>query len=99
MIEFEEHFENILILRGFDPYSPLYSLIRDYNVKLVILEFFFYTSSCVFSDRTDLSRQRDAGQGCGKASQRSLNRLGSRRLVELFLTFVCMRVLLAVART
>ena len=30
--------ENILILRGYDFYSLLYYLIRDYNLKLVSLE-------------------------------------------------------------
>ena len=29
------------MLHGFDPYLPLYSLIHDYNFKLVSLELFF----------------------------------------------------------
>ena len=38
LIKFEEYFKNTLIICGFDPYSPLYSLIIDYNLKLVILK-------------------------------------------------------------
>ena len=38
LIKFEEHLKNTLILCGFDFYSPLYSLICDYNLKLVSLE-------------------------------------------------------------
>ena len=46
-----EYLENSLILCGFDPYSPLYSLIIDYNFKLVSLE---YVLTClrVFSTST-----------------------------------------------
>ena len=33
------------------PYAPLYSLILDYNLKLVSLGYIFDTSSCVFNDR------------------------------------------------
>ena len=38
-IEFEEHLKKTLILRGFDPYSPLYYLIFYYYLKLVSLEY------------------------------------------------------------
>ena len=37
-IKFEEHLKNTLILHGFDPYSLLYSLIREFNLKLMSLE-------------------------------------------------------------
>ena len=40
LIEFEEYLENTLILRGFDPYSPLYCLIHDYFLYFVSLELF-----------------------------------------------------------
>ena len=40
LIEFEEHLKNALILHGFNPYSQLYSLICDYNFKLVSFKFF-----------------------------------------------------------
>ena len=48
LIEFEELPKNTLILRGFDPYSPLYSLIRNYFSKLVSVEYIL-TSICVLS--------------------------------------------------
>ena len=37
-IKFEEHPKNTLILRGFDPYLLLYSLIREFNLKLMSLK-------------------------------------------------------------
>ena len=40
LIKFEKKIESILILCVFDPYSPLYSLIHDYNLELVSLEIF-----------------------------------------------------------
>ena len=40
LIEFEEDLKNTLILRGFDPYSPVCYLIRDYFPELVSFEVF-----------------------------------------------------------
>ena len=40
LIEFQEHLKNTLILCGFDPYSPLYSKILDFNLKFVSFEKF-----------------------------------------------------------
>ena len=37
-IKFEANLKNSLILRGFDPYSLLFSLILNYNLKFVSLE-------------------------------------------------------------
>ena len=38
LIDFNEFFENIIILCGFDPYSPLYYLVCNYLSKWVSLE-------------------------------------------------------------
>ena len=40
---------------GFDPYSPLYHFIHDYNIKLVSLELVFDTYLHVFNDHVDSS--------------------------------------------
>ena len=38
LIDIKEHLENLLILYGFDPNAPLYSLILDSILNLVSLE-------------------------------------------------------------
>ena len=48
LIKFEEHFKNTLILCGFENCSPLFSLIRDYNIKLASVDIFL-TLLIVFS--------------------------------------------------
>ena len=54
LMEFEYYHKNFLILCGFDPYSPLYTLILNYNLKLMSLKF-FDTSSCVLKNFTNSS--------------------------------------------
>ena len=48
LIEFQGIQKNTLILCGFDPYSLLYYLICDFNIKLVIL-IIVLTRVCVYS--------------------------------------------------
>ena len=55
LIEFQRVLQNTLILHGFDPYSPLYYLIRDYFSKFASLDFIL-TRVCVFNDRVDSLR-------------------------------------------
>ena len=57
LIEFKKYLENTLILHRFDPYSPLYSLICDYNFKFVSLGLVFDTYPRVFNGCADSSRQ------------------------------------------
>ena len=47
-IEFKDISKFLLFLRGFDPYSPLYSLISDLIFKLVSLVIVL-TRVCVYS--------------------------------------------------
>ena len=50
----KEYIKNGLILRGFDPYSPLYSSIHDYFFKLMSLVIIIDAYPCVFNDYADL---------------------------------------------
>ena len=48
LTNFKRSSKIILILCGFNPYLPLYSLVRDYLIKLVEFHNFFIID-CVFS--------------------------------------------------
>ena len=46
LIEFQRILKKTIILGGFDPYSPLYYLIRDQSLKLVSLAIFLSVFAC-----------------------------------------------------
>ena len=57
-LNLKRSYEITLILRRIDPYSPLYSLSRDYLIKLVSLVFRFDTNWCVVNDNINSFRQK-----------------------------------------